>query len=156
MQEPLGEPDAAEVEAVVEPQALRPADDELGRAAADVEHERLLGQLAPESHASKGQLRLVVAGEQTRLEAVAPLDLTEKSLTVLGVANRAGGDRERPLGAQRLSFAPEVGEHVADAGHRRGEEALALVDALAEARDLQPPDDLRDRPVLDVGDEQAR
>src|SRR2546423_12721689 len=45
VEEALGQTDAAEVEAVVEPEAGRAADDKLGRAAPDVDHERVFRNL---------------------------------------------------------------------------------------------------------------
>ena len=53
--------------------------------------------------------RLLVAAQEPRREAVAPLDLAEERLAVLGVAHRARGDGERPLGAERLELAAVVG-----------------------------------------------
>src|SRR3954447_15238551 len=151
MKEALGQPDTAEVEAGVEAKAVRPADGELGRAATDVEHQRLVCNLARERDAPEGQPGFVPAREQSRLEAVAPLDLAEEGLAVLRVADGAGGDREGALGAERLGLAAAVGEDVAGAGDRSGEQALALVDALAEAGDLQPTHDLGQATVLHVG-----
>src|SRR5204862_5081730 len=155
VQEPLRQPDGAEVEALVEAQALGPTDDEFGRATADVEQERLFGKVAPERGAAKGQLRLLVAREQARREAVAPLDLAEKSLAVLRVPDRTRRDKERALGSELLDRPPEVDEGIANASDRGGEEALPLVDPLAEPRDLQPTDDVVETTVTEVGDEQA-
>ena len=78
---------------------------------------------------------LLVAAQQPRREAVAPLDLAEERLAVLGVANGARRDREDPLGAERLRLAAVVGEARSDARDRDGQEAAAAVDALAEAGD---------------------
>ena len=155
VEEALSEADATEVEAVVEAEACRPADDEFGGAAADVDHERVGSHVPPERDATEGELRFLVAGEQPRREAVAPLDLAEERFAVLGVANGAGRDRERALGAELLGLAPEVREHVANPRDRCGEEALAVVDALAETRDLEAADNVLEPPVLDVRDEQT-
>jgi hypothetical protein len=155
VQEALGQPNAAEVEAVMEAQPVGPAGDELGRAATDVDHERLVFDRTPARDSAEGQVCLLVAREQPRHEAVAPLDLAEKRLPVLGVADSARRDRERPLGAELLRLAPEVGQDVANARDRNGEEALPLVDPLAEPRDLQPPQDLVHPAVGNVCDEQA-
>ena len=127
--------------------------DELGRAAADVEHERSGLDLAD---ASQHQLRLFVAAQQLRCEPVRPLDLAEERLAVLGVANGARRDEQRPLGAEPLRLAPVVGQDVANAGDGEGEEAVALVDPFAEPGDLGATDDLAQPAVVDVGDEQAR
>ena len=88
------------------------------------------------------QRGLLVAGQQPRRESVAPLDLAEERLAVLRVADGARRDAERPLGAELLELAAVVGEDVADARDREGEEPAPLVDALAEPRDLEPANDL--------------
>ena len=114
---------AAEVEARVEGDAVGPAEHELCRAAADVHDERVFLDRTSHGHSAKRQQRLVVPGEQLRREAVAPLDLAEKRLAVLGVADGARGDRERPLGAEALQLAAVVGEAVAYSGDREREQA---------------------------------
>src|SRR5205085_244690 len=129
---------------------------ELGRAAADVEEERARLEGAADGHASHGHGRLLVAGEELGVEAVAPLDLTEERLAVLGVADGARRDEERPLGAERLGTAAKVDEGVADACDRHRQEAPPPVDALAEASDDRLAVELIDPPVLDVGDEETR
>ena len=80
-----------------------------------------------------------------RLEAVAPLDLAEERLPVLGVADGARRERERALGARFLHRAPVLGQDVADARDGLREEDASLVHALAEARDLEAPVELADR-----------
>ncbi len=125
---------------------------ELGRAAADVEQQRRASLRADPAPC---QLRLLFAGEQLRLEAVRPLDLAQERFAVLGIAHGARGDRERPLGAERLELLPEIGEDVAHAGDRNRQEPAPRVDAFAEARDDAATNDLLDAPLDDVGDEQA-
>ena len=56
--------------------------------------------------AAQRQRGLLVAAQQARREAVAPLDLAEEGLAVLGVAHGARRDAERPLGSERLELAP--------------------------------------------------
>jgi hypothetical protein len=104
--------------------------------------------------AAQRQLGLLVAREQPRREPVAPLDLAEEGLAVLRVADRARGDAQGALGAERLELPAIVGEHVPDAGDRDGEEDAPLVHALAEPRDHEAPDELLERAVR-IGDEQA-
>ena len=77
--------------------------------------------------------RLVVSGEQPSREAVAPLDLAEERLAVLGVANGARGDGERSLGAEASSSRRIVGEAVTHAGDGE-EEAPATVHVLRPSR----------------------
>src|SRR5439155_818530 len=118
----------AEVEADVEV-----VDDQLRRAAADVEHERAGRRL----HAAAGQLGFFVAADESRREAVAPFDLAEERLAVLRIADGTRRDGERALGSERFDRPPVVGEHVANARDRNGEEAAARVDALAEPGDAR-------------------
>ena len=58
-----------------------------------------------------------------RGEPVAPLDLAEERLAVLGVADRARRDRERPGRAELLELAAIVGEAVPNARDRDREKA---------------------------------
>ena len=145
--EALGQAHAADVEALAH---VRADDLHFGRAAADVDDERPGLERADPAQRHRG---LLVAAQHARLEPVAPLDLTEEGLAVLRVAHGARRDAERPLRSERLELAPIRGEDVADARDRDGEEAAPLVDALAEPGDLEPADDLCQRPVR-VGDEQ--
>src|SRR5207244_5198668 len=126
-------------------------EDELRRAASYTDDLRRRVDLAV---SAAGQLRLFVAREQLRDEPVAPLDLAEERLAVLRVADGARRDEQRPLGAERLGGAAVVGEDVADAGDREGEEAASRFDALAEAGDACFAVELLDAAVLDIGDEQ--
>ena len=75
---------------------------------------------------------------------------------VRGVADGARRDGEHVLGAERGGLGGVRVEHGVDAGDRRRQQLAALVDALAEARDREPANDLGDVAVVDVGDEQAR
>ena len=129
---------------------------ELGGAAADVDDERPGGEVAAACDAAQGHARLVVPGEKSRVEAVAPLDLAEEGLPVLGVPHGARRDRERALRAGLLEHAPVAAERVANARERGGEEEPPLVDALAQAGDREPALDLPHGAVLHVRDEQAR
>jgi len=90
--------------------AVGVAEHELGRAAADVADERPRRRRPRRGDAAERHERLVVAGQQARVEAVAPLHLAEEGLAVLGVAHGARRDRERPLRAVRLQRPPVVAE----------------------------------------------
>ena len=129
--------DAADVEARRRAGPAVRAEHELGRAAADVDDERVLERRAPRGHAAVHERRLLVAVEQTRREAVAPLDLAEERLAVLRVADGARRDRERARCAVLLELPPVPGEAVADARDRDGEKATPLVHSLAEPGDRQ-------------------
>ncbi len=143
--EPLRQPHRADVDA-----HGAVAHDQLGRAAADVEDERVRVDVAD---TAKRHGRLLLAGEQARDESVAPLDLAQEGLAVLGVAHCARRDGERPLRAERLELAPVLAEHVADARDRQGQKAPPSIDSLSEPGDPLAAHDLVDAPVLDVGDE---
>ena len=151
--EALREADAAELETDAETVARL---HELRRATAHVEDERAGAQLATDGDAADRERGFLVAAQEERLEAVAPLDLAEEGLAVVGLADGAGGDGEHALGAEVFGDAPVAGEDVPHAGHRHGEEAVPLVDALAEARELEPARELVDARTFDVGDEQPR
>ena len=95
----------------------------------------------------------LVAGQEAGGEAVAPLDLAQERLAVLGVADRARADRQRALGAELLDPPPVVGEAVADARDGEGEQLATAVDALAELREAEIALELVDTAVLDVRDQ---
>src|SRR5207237_1650527 len=122
---------------------------ELGGAAADVEEERARLEGAADGHAAEGHGRLLVAGEELGVEAVAPLDLAEEGLAVLGVADGARRNEERPLGAELFRTPAEVGEAVPHTRDRLREEAAPSVDAFTEARDHGLPVELLDPTLLD-------
>jgi hypothetical protein len=150
--EALGEPDAADVEARTE--AVR--HHELRRAAADVHDDAAGAERPAGADAPDRERGLVLAPQEQGLEAVAPLDLPQEGLAVLRVADRAGGDGEDALGAVALGDAAVVGEDVPDARDRDRQQPATTVDALPQARDREAPVDVVERPVLDVGHEQAR
>ena len=145
--EALGVPDGAEVEARVEV-----VHDQLRRAAADVEHERSCRGL----NAAACEPGLFLTADEASCEPVAPLDLAEKRLSVFCVAHGARRDGERALGAEPFERAAVVGEDVADARDRQGQEPLACVHAFAEPRDVRLAVHLVDAAVVDIRDEQAR
>src|SRR5262249_48617311 len=110
--------------------------------------------------AAVGQRRLLVAAQQPRGEAVAPLDLVQERLAVLRVPDGARRDEQRPLRAEPLRGAPVVGEHVVGARDRGRDQAAALLDPFPEPRDPRLAVQLRDASVLratwiDVRDEEA-
>ncbi len=149
--EALREPDAAELETDAEAVARL---HELRRATAHVEDEHAAAELAPDGDAPDRERGFLVAAQEERLEAVAPLDFAEEGLAVVGLTDGARADGEHALGAEPFGNAPVAGEDVPDTGHRHGEEAPPLVDALAEARQLEASRDLLDASAVDVGDEQ--
>ena len=140
----------------MEGDAVRAPEHELRRSAADIHDERAFLDRATHRDAAKRHQRLVVSGEQLRREAVAPFDLAEERLAVLGVADGARGDGERPLGAKCLQLAAKVDEAVAHPCDGEREEATAPVDSFAEPRDHEPPGHFVYAAVAHVCDEQAR
>ena len=149
--EALGQANAAEVEAPVPV-----AEDELGRAAADVDDQRSRRKRAPGGDPGVGESRLLISGQEAGVEAVAPFDLAEERLAVLRVPDGARRDGERPLDPGRLEHAPVVGQRVPNARECGGEEEATLVHALAQAGDRQPAVELAHGPALHLGHEQPR
>ena len=105
-------------------------------------------------NAAAGQPGLLLAREQTCREAVAPFDLAEEGLAVVGVPDRARADREHTFSAELFELAAVVREDVSDPRDWERQQLAPLVDALAETRDLQAPRDLVNAAVVDVRDEQ--
>ena len=120
-EEALGQAHAAEVEAVVKGDAVRPAGDQLRRSAPHVHDERRFVEPAIGRDPAEVQERLFLPGQEPGLEAVAPLDLAEERLAVFRVANGARADRERTLGPEAFDRAAVIREDVADARDCGGE-----------------------------------
>src|SRR5262245_32356849 len=127
MQEPLGEADASRLGAQTGLDARLADDDELRRAAPDVDHERARGERPVAADPVEGEAGLLLAGEEPRREAVAPLDLTEERLAVVGVADGAGAHREHSLRTERFHLAAVVDEDVPHPRDRGGEEDASPV-----------------------------
>ena len=149
MQVPLGQPHAAEIEADGSRAVISSVEPP------PTSSTRVSSPTRVRSRHRAAQLRFFLAGEQPRREAVAPLDLAEERLAILGVANGARPDREHALGAEPLCLAAVPGEHVPHPRDRQRQQLAPLVDALAEPGDLRAPCDLLDAPVVHVGDEQT-
>ena len=121
---------------------------------ADIDDERVIQRRPAGGDAADHHRGLLGPVEQPSREAVAPLDLAEERLPVVGVPNRARRDRQRAGRLQNLELTPILGEAVPYAGDGDREKPTPLVDALPEPGDRQAADDLLEAPVLDVGDEQ--
>ena len=76
--EALREPHAADVEAGVKRQPGGVADDDLGRAAAEIDDDRRLQERAARRDAAEREQRLFLAREQTRRQAEALLDAVQE------------------------------------------------------------------------------
>ena len=154
-EEPLREPHATGLQARSEAHAARPADEKLGRAAADVDQQRLDDERAAGGDTVEGRLRLVLAGKQPGRPAVARRETSEERRAVRGVTYGARRDSQHLLRSELGGLARIAVEHRMDAFDRRPEQRATLVDAFAEPRDREPTDDLGDATVADVGNEQA-
>jgi peptide-methionine (S)-S-oxide reductase len=153
MQEPLGDPDRADVDALPEPHPAVLADDELGRAAARIDDERRADAVV--GGAAERELRLLVAGKQPRHEAVAPLDLAEEGFAVLSVSHRTRRNEKDAFCPERFRLAAVLGEDVPHPRDREGQETSACIDPFAEAGDLHASGDFLELTAVHVGDEQA-
>ena len=100
VEEPLRQADAARLGAQPRLVVGVAGHDELGRPAADVDHERPRRERPVTCHPVERELRLFLAGKETRGEGVAPLDLPEERLAVVGVPDGARADCEDAFGAE--------------------------------------------------------
>ena len=130
------------------------ADHQLGRAAADVDHQRLLAGAAVVDRAEIGEPRLVVPAEHAGVEREPLAQLAGERAAVLGVAHRRGGDRDDALGVQLLVASDVLGDRRADVLDRLRRELARRVDAAPEPRHGRAPVELGQAPALDVGDQQ--
>src|SRR5262249_22788876 len=127
-QEALGEADTADVDARRARGEAGLSDDELGRAAADVDDQGALDLAPAHRYAAVGERGLSGAAQQRRREPVAPLALSEEGLAVLGVADSARGDRESSRRTGSFELTPILGEAVPHAGDRNRQQPTTLVD----------------------------
>ena len=99
--------------------------------------------------------RLFVTAQQPRREAVAPLDLAQERLAVLGVPDRARRDEQRALRAERLELATVLGEGIPNPGDRQRQEPVTRIDPLAEPGYGRTSRNRLHVPLDDVRDEQT-
>jgi hypothetical protein len=133
------------------------ADHHLGRAAADVDHQRRreIGGVALAGGAEKGQLRLLIAGEHVRLDPVALPYRVGELLTVGGVAHGAGQHRDRGLRAVLVDLAAVAVERGVDTLHGVIAQAPLDVDPRSEPGDVAVAHELGGDPAVDhIGDQQ--
>src|SRR5215212_2685074 len=135
----------------------RPAEHELGAAAADVDYEQRIPALrAVARRAEERQPGLLVARDRARLDAVPLGELLAELLAVRRVADRARRHAHDRVGAvlvDQLAVRPDRFVH---ALHRRRAELARGVDPLAEPGYLRAPLEFLDAPAEDVRYEQAR
>ena len=134
------------------------ARDELGRAAADVDHEqrRRVAAVAGGGRPEVGQPRLLVAAERAPVEAEAVAHRRGELRAVGRVADRGRQHGDAALAAVALDRLRVALERVEHAPLRRVAEPAGRVHALAEAGDDRAAVELLDAAGADVGDEQAR
>ena len=151
-QKALCETDGADLQAHLEG-ALGAGDNELGRAAADVDEQRPRWRFAVRGDAPQRERRLLLTRQEPAGEPVARFDLAQERDPVRRVSNGARRDGQHALGPVCARLAPVVAEHFVHTRDRRGEEGATLVHRLAHARDDRSARDLGKRLVLDIGDQ---
>jgi hypothetical protein len=134
----------------------RLAYDELGAAAADVDHERALAPRPCRGRAEEGQPRLLAAGDRARVDPEAIAHLRLELAAVGAVADGAGRHRDDPLGAVLVDRHAEAGERLEHPLDRRVRQPSRRVDALTEAGDDRAAIDLAQGRPVGIGDEQSR
>ncbi len=147
----------ARLEGGVEAGGAVAPDDELGGAAADVDHDGgLRGVLAVGHRAEERELGLLVPGERAGVEAVVAAHALRERGPVGRVAHGGGEHREVGLAAVAVDQRAVVGEHSAGPLDSLGGEPPVRVHARAEAGDAREAHKLGHGPLgCDVGDEQA-
>ena len=152
---PLGVPHGAGLERDVEADLIAGADDELGRAAADVDDQHAISVRPPRACAQIREPRLLRAAQHLRVEREALAQLARECPRVGGVAHGAGRHRRHHVGCERLVELDVARDRVADLLDRLDRELPGGVHAAAEPRHRRPALDLPDRATLDVSDEQS-
>ena len=109
----------------------------------------------PRRDAAVGELGLLAAREEARLEAVPAPNLGQELAPVRRVADGARRGRDHALGAELARSGGVAVEHGVHPLHRGVGQAPVGVDPVAEPRDLEQPLDLVQIRVADVGDEEA-
>ena len=136
------------------------ADDQLGRATADVNDDdlRTIVGIAAAGRAEERELCLLLAGNRSRVKLVALRDLPRELATVGGVTGGAGKDGAPLIGATKLfDHRRVVIERREDASHRFFGKDAAGVNADAKPRHFAAPRQLGDRAVGGyVGQQQPR
>ncbi len=151
----LGVANDAGLQRGVEGDLLSPADDQLGRAAADVDDQRrpLGGVLG--GGAEVGEVRLFGAVEDASGEVEALAQLGDEGAAVAGVADGAGGDRVDLSDAEVGDRRQVLADRAAGVLDRLRRQVAGEVDAAAEPGYPAAPLHRRDAAAGDVGDEQA-
>ena len=150
----LGVADHPGLERGVEGDLLAGPDDQLGRAAADVDDQSRAGRGPFGGRAPVGEVRLLVAVEDLGRKVEALAQLGDEGAAVGGVADGARRDRRDRPRSQLLVARDVVGDRLADVLDRLHRELPGEVDAASQPRHPGPPVDLRDAGAADVGHQQ--
>ena len=151
----LGVADDACLQRGVEVDPVPVADDQLGRAAADVDHEHGLDRGPFGGGADVGQPGLLLAVEDPRREREPLAQLGDEGVAVVGVADGAGRDRIGLLDAGGVAGPDVLGDHPAGLLDRLRGQLPGEVDPAPEPGDPTLALEPIDAAVGDVGDEQA-
>ena len=135
--ESLGQPDDAELEALGDAERGARAVGDLDAAAADVDdHRRCACNIDAVDRRQVNQPRFFGAGNDLRLDAGFALDRGEKFAAVFGLAHGAGRCGENFLDLMRLGQPAEARERLQSGRHRLGGQRLAVESARPEADHL--------------------
>ena len=128
----LGVADDAGLQRGVEVDPVAVADDQLGRAAADVDHQGGLDRRPFRGDADVGEAGLLLAVEDPRRKRESLAQLGDERVAVLGVADSAGRDRVGRLDSGRLADPHVVGDHIAGRLDRLRRQLTGEVDSAPE------------------------
>ena len=131
------------------------SDDELRRAAAEIDDECRIRKASPARDAAEGQERLLAPAQEARLEAERGLNACQELRTVQRVANGARCEGQAFLCAGGLDNGRVLREAGLDASDRSGLETPTGIHVLAELRDRETTIDLAQRAAFEVGDEES-
>ena len=133
------------------------ADHQLGRAAADVDHQGAVRRRRPLGEGAEiDEPRLLGSVEDAGVELETLPKLGDERPRVRRVPHRAGGDRVHALHTQRLVGLDVLGDRAADLIHCLAGELARGVDAAPQPGHGRAPLELRHPAVGDVRDQQPR
>ena len=130
------------------------ADDQLGRAAADVDDQRRTRGHVLRGGAEVGEPRLLLAVEDARREREPLPQLGDEGASVAGVPDRAGRDRVDPLRAQLPDHLDVLADRLADRLDRLRGQLPGEIDPAPQPRHPAAPLDRRNPPPDHVGHQQ--
>ena len=132
--EPLGQPDDAQLEAFCDTQRRAGAVGDFDAAAADVhDHRRRAGNINAVDRSQMDEPRFFGSRNDLGLDARFALDRGEEFAAVFGFADGAGGRREDFFDLMRFGQPAEPRKRLQRRGHRLGRQRLAVESARSEA-----------------------